>query len=413
MKISKVYGMQVLDSRGKPTVRAYVFDENGNMGTATVPSGASTGEYEAYELRDKDEAYMGLGTKKAAENITERISKCIKGENVLNQRKIDMIMCEADGTENKQKLGANAILAVSLACAVCGAESLNIPLYRYLGGTAAKSLPTPMLNVINGGAHAQNGLDIQEFMIYPKGFETFSDKIEASVRVYDKLKGRIGKCGVGDEGGFAPDFGSDEQALDALCGAIEEAGFNCGTDFSICLDAAASEWAKNGKYIQPKSGKELTRPQLIDYFAGLAEKYPISSIEDPLGENDFEGFRNITEKLGKKIQIVGDDLFVTNIERLKEGKKNKVANAILIKPNQIGTLSETLDTIEYAKQNGYKTIISHRSGDTADTFIADLSVAVNAGMIKTGAPARSERVEKYNRLLEIESEMSGTKLAQR
>ena len=403
MKITKVWATEILDSRGNPTVRAYAESDFGDVGVASVPSGASTGQYEALELRDNDGRYMGKGVLKAVSNVNTHICELLKGFDVLDQEKIDCAMIENDGTENKEKYGANATLAVSLACADLGAKSLGIPLYKYLGGHFGTTLPTPMLNIINGGAHANNNIDIQEFMLFPHGFESFKEKLHASTRVYHTLKTLIkGSTAVGDEGGFAPNLGKDEEALELICDAVEKSGYKMEKQFSLCLDIASSEWYKDGKYFMPKAQKEVTCDELISYYKKLCADYPIYSLEDPMAENDFEGFEKITRELGDKIQIVGDDLFVTNVKRLKEGIKRKMGNAILIKPNQIGTLTETLDAIRLAQKNGFNTIISHRSGETCDTKIADIAVATNAGQIKTGAPARSDRTEKYNRLIEIE-----------
>lgn len=400
--------MEILDSRGNPTVRAFVMNDFGDIGVGSVPSGASTGEFEAVELRDNDERYMGKGVLKAVNNINTKINDLLSGISLLNQREIDELLIKEDGTDNKSKLGANATLAVSLACADCAAKALDIPLFKYIGGEFGQKLPTPMLNIINGGAHANNNIDIQEFMLFPHGFEKFSDKLSASVKVYHTLKGLIkGSTAVGDEGGFAPSLEKDEMALDLICEAIEKAGYTPGREFSLCLDVASSEWHNGESYFMPKAQKSYTADELMDYYDTLIKKYPIYSIEDPLGENDFEGFVKMTERFKDRLQIVGDDLFVTNVKRLKEGIKKGAGNAILIKPNQIGTLTETLDAIRLAQEYGYNTIISHRSGETADTKIADIAVAVNAGQIKTGAPARSDRTEKYNRLLEIEQMLYG------
>ena len=402
--IKKVLGRQIYDSRGVPTVEATVILESGVAATAAVPSGASTGQYEACELRDQDDFFGGKGVLNAVANVNDRISQALEGESVFAQRDIDNTMCELDGTENKSNLGANAILAVSLACARAASFSADLPLYQYLGGVNACTLPTPMMNILNGGAHAGNNVDIQEFMIVPTGAESFEHAMKMGSEVYHCLKSILKNRGystaVGDEGGFAPDLENDEAALDLLVDAIIQSGYTPGRDIRIALDMATSEWAENEGYVMPKRRIRFSKEELIDYIISLIEKYPIISIEDPLGENDFEGFNMLAKKTA--IQIVGDDLFVTNPARLQHGIDKDAANAILIKPNQIGTLSETLETIRLAKNNGYRTIISHRSGETADSFIADLAVAVNAGQIKTGAPARSERVAKYNRLLQIE-----------
>lgn len=403
-KIKQVFARQILDSRGNPTVEAQVLLEDGSTASAAVPSGASTGKYEAVELRDEADLYGGKSVSIAVSHVNMEINEILVGEDIFDQTSIDRKMIELDGTENKANLGANAILAVSLAVARTAAVACKMPLYRYLGGAAAMTMPVPMLNILNGGAHANNNLEIQEFMIVPIGAPTFKKAMEMSVRVYHSLKHILKEAGldtsVGDEGGFAPNLESDEQALQLLIRAIERTGLEPGRDISIALDAAA-EWVTPEGYRLPKSGKSIEKDALIGYYEDLIRKYPIISLEDPLGDDDFEGFAEIKKRTG--IQIVGDDLFVTNSDRLQEGIAKNSGNAILIKLNQIGTLSETLQTIRMAKNNGYKTIISHRSGETADPFIADLAVAVNAGQIKTGAPARSERVCKYNRLMGIES----------
>ncbi len=404
MKIKDIFAMEILDSRANPTLMTKVILEDSSVGSACVPSGASTGQFEAVELRDGGKRYMGKGVEKAVSNVNTTIKNALVGSDCC-QRKVDETLIKIDNTENKSNLGANAMLAVSLACARAAADSYKIPLYKYLGGINAKILPTPMLNIINGGAHADNNVDIQEFMISPNGFETFREKIEASVNVYHTLKGLIKGGGVGDEGGFAPSLSKDEEALDLICEAIEKAGYKLKEHFSLCLDIASSEWYKEGSYHLPKSGKVYSQDELLKYYEKLCSDYPIVSLEDPFGEEDWEGFSKITEKMKGKVQIVGDDLFVTNSKRLEKGILTNSASAILVKLNQIGTLSETLDAINLAKSNGYNTIISHRSGETCDTFISDLAVGVNAGQIKTGAPARSERCEKYNRLLEIEKEL--------
>ena len=402
--IKKIIGRQIFDSRGIPTVEATVILNSGVAASAAVPSGASTGKYEAHEKRDGSDDYFGMGVMGAVDNINSTISSALEGESVFDQYEIDRIMIEADGTPNKSNLGANAILAVSLATARAGAYSADIPLFEYLGGINAVTLPVPMMNILNGGAHASNNIDIQEFMIMPVGAHCFEDAMRMCSNVYVSLKNLLKEKGlsvsVGDEGGFAPDLNSDEEALSLINQAIENSNLIPGYDVSIALDIASSEWINEDKYFLPKKKELITSEQLIDHIIQLKNKYPIISVEDPLGETDFEGFSEITKK--SEIQIVGDDIFVTNVKRLRYGIENKSASAILIKPNQIGTLSETLETIRVAQQNGYNTVISHRSGETADTFIADLAVAVNSGQIKTGAPARSERVAKYNRLLQIE-----------
>ncbi len=402
--IRQIHARQILDSRGNPTVEAQVLLGNGITASAAVPSGASTGRYEAVELRDEADIYNGKSVFNAVANINFKINDALCGFDVFDQTRLDRKMLELDGTENKSNLGANAILAVSLAAARTAAVACGMPLFRYLGGAAAMTMPVPMLNVLNGGAHANNNVEIQEFMIVPIGAPTFTKAMELSTRVYHSLGHILKESGlgttVGDEGGFAPNLENDEQALQLLIRAIERAGLEPEHDIAIALDAAASEWKTSEGYRQPKTGRKFQSEELIDYFEELIKKYPIISLEDPLGEDDFKGFTEITKRTG--IQIVGDDLFVTNSDRLQKGISMNSGNAILIKLNQIGTLSETLETIRMAKNNGYKTIISHRSGETADPFIADLAVAVQAGQIKTGAPARSERVTKYNRLTGIE-----------
>ncbi len=403
--IRSIIARQIFDSRGNPTVEAQILLENGVTAAAAVPSGASTGKYEAIELRDEAEIYGGKSVYNAVANVNHIIGEALCGFDIFDQTRIDRKMIELDGTDNKSNLGANATLAVSLAAARTAAIASKMPLFRYLGGAAAMTMPVPMLNVLNGGAHANNNVEIQEFMIVPIGAPTFTKAMELSTRVYHSLGHILKEAGlgttVGDEGGFAPNLESDEQALELLLRAIKRTGLEPDRDIAIALDAAASEWKTPEGYRQKKSGKTFTTEELIDNFDGLVKKYPIISLEDPLGDDDFKGFTEISRRTG--IQIVGDDLFVTNSARLQQGISMGSGNAILIKPNQIGTLSETLETIRMAKNNGYKTIISHRSGETADAFIADLAVAVNAGQIKTGAPARSERVSKYNRLLGIES----------
>lgn len=416
LPIEKVYAMEVLDSRGNPTVQVEV-EGKGFVGKAIVPSGASTGSFEAIELRDNDKSrYLGKGVRKAVDNVNKIIAMQIKGKNAFEQNKIDKLLLELDGTKNKEKLGANAILGVSLAVAKLSANYLNIPLYMYIGGVNAKTMPIPMMNILNGGKHAGNTVNIQEFMIMPIGAKDFSECIEMGVKVYHTLK-RVLKenkmnTAVGDEGGFAPDLESDEEALKLIVKAIEETGYKPGQEIALALDVAASEMyqeaikiGKEGKYYFWKTKEIKTADQMIDYLEELSKKYPILSIEDGLSEEDWRGWAKLNERIGKKVQIVGDDLFVTNSSRLKKGIIEKAANSILIKPNQIGTLTETLEAIELAKKNGYKTIISHRSGETEDTTIADIAVAVNAGQIKTGAPCRSERVSKYNRLLNIEKDI--------
>ena len=409
-EIIDVYAREVLDSRGNPTVEAVVFTEDCHK-SAIVPSGASTGVFEATELRDGDKnRYRGKGVKKAVENINTIIADALVGMNVLDQCAIDKKLCELDGTKNKSKLGANATLGVSLAAAKCAASCLNIPLYRYIGGTNPHVLPIPMMNILNGGVHAGNNLDIQEFMIMPTGAKTFKRALRMCSEVYQCLKDILKEKGlstsVGDEGGFAPNLKNDEEALKLIMEAIKKAGYTAGSDFGIALDVASSEWlSPEGTYKMPKSNIERTKSEMIDYFDYLCEKYPIISLEDPVAEDDWDAWEMITQKLGNKIQLVGDDLFVTNTERLGKGIAKGVANSILIKVNQIGTLTETLNAIELAFKKGYTAVLSHRSGDTEDTTIADIAVAVNCGQIKAGAPCRSERVSKYNRLLQIEEDL--------
>ena len=406
VRIQKVFGTEILDSRGNPTVSATVQLTDGTMGTAAAPSGASTGKFEAIELRDGDQRrYGGKGVLKAVRSVSEIISPALEKVPSLTVREIDHVLCKLDGTPNKAHLGANATLAVAMAAARAIAAHYRMPLYRFLGGAVAYQLPRPMMNILNGGAHAGNNIDIQEFMIVPTGAPNFREGLrwcaEITHTLGQQLKARGLSTGVGDEGGFAPDLESDEAAIEAVLEAVDKAGY--GGKVQLALDAAGSEWAQeNGRYRLPKRGKELDTEDMIEYWENLVQKYPILSIEDPLGEEDWQGWAEMTRRLGDKVQLVGDDLFVTNSERLRQGMDEGAGNAILIKPNQIGTLTETLDCIELAKQGGYKTIISHRSGETEDTFIADLAVAVNAGQIKTGAPCRTERVAKYNRLLRIE-----------
>lgn len=412
IEITGVYAREVLDSRANPTVEAEIYTSEGVMGSAIVPSGASTGIHEAVELRDGDkERYGGKGVLRAVENINDKISGYILGMNVLNQREIDLELLRIDGTENKSNLGANAILAVSLACADAAAKSLGIPLYRYIGGSNSSRLPRPMMNILNGGAHADNNVDIQEFMIIPASASAFKNGLRQCSEVYHALRGVLKEkgysAGVGDEGGFAPNLENDEQALSLITDAIEKAGYKPGADFKIAIDAASSEWVQtDGSYRLPKSGIIKTRQEMIDYWEELTQKYPVASIEDGMGEEDWQGWRMLTKRLGNKIQLVGDDLFVTNTKRLEKGINEKVANSILVKVNQIGTLSEALDAVEMAHKAGYTAVISHRSGETEDSIIADIAVATNSGQIKTGAPARSERVAKYNRLLRIEDDLS-------
>lgn len=409
IEITDVFAREVLDSRANPTIEVEVTTTDG-IGRAIVPSGASTGEYEAYELRDGDKKrYNGKGVTKAVKNVNDIIADELIGMNVLEQRLIDDKLKNLDGTRNLKKLGANAILGVSLACARAAACSLGIPLYRYIGGVNSHLMPVPMMNILNGGAHADNNVEIQEFMIMPVGADSFSEALRKCAEVYFALKSLLKErhlaVSVGDEGGFAPNLTADEEALDLIVAAIENAGYTPEEEFRIAIDAAASEWAKDGEYILPKSGVRKTSDELVTYWEDLCTRYPIFSIEDPLGENDFDGFVKLTERLGGRIQIVGDDLFVTNPKRLKIGIEKSAANSILIKVNQIGTLSDTLDAIEMAHKSGYTAVVSHRSGETEDTTIADIAVGVNAGQIKTGAPSRTERVAKYNRLLRIEEDL--------
>lgn len=415
VKISKIEALEVFDSRGNPTVQVTTTLENGITGRSIVPSGASTGSFEAVELRDNDKhRLLGKGVQKAVNNVNEIISKELINENVYNQRRIDNKLIQLDGTNNKGKLGANAILGVSLSCANAAAKSLNIELYKYIGGISGNNLPIPMMNVLNGGKHSDNNVNIQEFMIVPLSGNTFKEKMSIAVEIYQALKAILKRSGlstaVGDEGGFAPNLTSDEEALELLVEAIESAGYKPGVDVSIALDVAATEMLeeakkkeKNNSYLFWKTNISKTTEEMILYYEELINKYPIISIEDGLAEEDWIGWTELTNRLSDKIQLVGDDLFVTNINRLEKGIKNNIANSILIKPNQIGTLSETLDTIKYAKANGYSTIISHRSGETEDTSIADLAVATNSKYIKAGAPCRTDRVCKYNRLINIET----------
>lgn len=409
--ISDLYAREVLDSRGNPTVEVEVVLESGVIGRAIVPSGASTGAHEAVELRDGDQSrYLGKGTLQAVKNVNEIIASELIDFDALDQLGIDQFLLELDGTPNKGRLGANAILGVSMAVARAGAEALGLPLYVYLGGVNAKTLPVPMMNILNGGAHADNNVDIQEFMIMPVGAEDFHEALRMGAEVFHNLravlKGKGLNTAVGDEGGFAPNLASNEEAIITIIEAIKQAGYEPGKDIYIALDAAATEFYRDGKYFLAGEGVEKTREEMIDYYEELISKYPIISIEDGLAEDDWEGWELMTDRLGSRVQLVGDDLFVTNTERLAQGIAADTANSILIKVNQIGTLTETLDAIEMAKRAGYTAVISHRSGETEDTFIADLAVAVNAGQIKTGAPSRTDRVAKYNQLLRIEEELA-------
>ena len=410
IEIIDVVARQILDSRCFPTVEVEVYLEDGTVGRAAVPSGASTGIYEAVELRDGDkDKYLGKGVEKAVANVNDTIAEEIIGLNVLDQAYIDKTLIELDGTKNKGKLGANAILGISLAVAQAAANYLGMPLYQYIGGVNAKVLPVPMMNIINGGSHADNSVDIQEFMIMPVGFDCFERAVRACAEVYHALKKTLNSkgysTGVGDEGGFAPNLKSNAEAIEVILEAIEKAGYEPGKEFFIAIDAASSEYYKDGKYVLEHEGKTLTAAEMVDFFEDWVNKYPIISIEDGMAEEDWEGWKLMTERLGKKVQLVGDDLFVTNTERLKKNIEKGIANSILIKLNQIGTLTETLNAIEMANRAGYTAVVSHRSGETEDTTIADLVVAVNAGQIKTGAPARSERVAKYNQLIRINEEL--------
>ena len=414
--IRDVKALQILDSRGNPTIQVEVITEDGYVGKASVPSGASTGSFEAVELRDGDKSrYLGKGVEKAVENVNKKIAKAIIGMNVYEQRKIDEEMIKLDDTPNKSNLGANSILGVSLAVAKAASNSLGLDLYQYIGGINGKELPIPMMNILNGGKHSDNNISIQEFMIMPIGNITFTERMRRGVEIYHTLKKVLKEkgysVGVGDEGGFAPNLENEEQALDIIIEAIRKAGYEPGKDIKLALDIASTEMYEEAKKINKqgyyfwKTKQYKTQEEMIEYIVELCNKYPIFSIEDGLAEEDWEGWKVLTERLGNKVQLVGDELFVTNQKRLGRGIEKNVANAILIKPNQIGTLTETLYTIQKAKQNGYKTVISHRSGETEDTTIADIAVGVNAGQIKTGAPCRTDRVSKYNRLLYIEEEI--------
>jgi enolase len=409
--ISDVYAREVLDSRGNPTVEVEVYLESGAVGRAIVPSGASTGAHEAVELRDNDKSrYLGKGVLKAVENVNDVIAPEIIGLDALDQVGIDTKMIELDGTHNKGKLGANAILAVSMAVARAAADALDVPLYVYLGGFNAKTLPVPMMNIVNGGAHADNNVDVQEFMILPVGAESFKEALRTGAEIFHNLKTVLKEKGlntaVGDEGGFAPNFGSNEEALSTILVAIERAGYKPGVDVFLGMDVASTEFFKDGKYHLEGEGKSFTSAEFVDLLASWVDKYPIVTIEDGCSEDDWEGWKLLTEKLGNKVQLVGDDLFVTNTTRLEKGIDENIGNSILIKVNQIGTLTETFDAIEMAKRAGYTAVVSHRSGESEDSTIADIAVATNAGQIKTGAPSRTDRVAKYNQLLRIEDELS-------
>lgn len=405
MKIESVHGVQILDSRGFPTVQAMVQLSDGSVGVADAPSGASTGSHEAHERRDGGEEYCGKGVRAAIESINGELCSALKGMHADDQFSVDRRMIQMDGTENKSRLGANALLAVSLAVADAAAQSAKLPLYRWLGGVQACEPPCPMMNVLNGGRHAANNIDVQEFMFVPIGAETFSDAMRMGTECYHALKTLLTEShlttSVGDEGGFAPDLESDEAAMELLVRAIERAGWRPGEDVALSIDAAASEWIDEDAYLLPKKNERRTRKSLIEHYVHLADRFPLISIEDPLGEEDFDGFSEITQALGEKALIVGDDLFTTNPSRLLKGIDTGAANAILIKPNQIGTLTETLQVVHLARRAGYSVILSHRSGDTESSILADLALAVNAEFIKSGAPARSERLAKYNRLLTI------------
>lgn len=411
-RITKVWAREILDSRGNPTVEAEVTLEDGTVGRGQAPSGASTGKFEACELRDNDGSrYMGKGVLNAVNNVRDVIAPVLKDREITDLYKIDKTMIALDGTKDKSKLGANGILAVSLACADAGAKAVGMQLFKFIGGAFAGRMPVPMMNILNGGAHASNGLDVQEFMIMPVGAKSFSQGLQWCSEVFHTLakilKHRNLSTAVGDEGGFAPEIKTDYEAIELIIEAITSAGFKVGSDFVLALDAAASEWKSNntGEYILPKSGEIFTSDQLISHWESLCNMYPIRSIEDPLDEEDWQGWKYLTQKLGSRIQLVGDDLFVTNTERLSKGINENSANAILIKLNQIGTVSETIEAVRMAQKNGYKAVMSHRSGETESTAIADLAVALNVGQIKTGAPSRSERTAKYNQLLRIEEDI--------
>jgi enolase len=408
--ISDVYAREVLDSRGNPTVEVEVYLDSGAFGRAIVPSGASTGAYEAVELRDNDKArYLGKGVLQAVENVNSIIAPEVIGLDALDQIGLDQLMIELDGTPNKAKLGANAILGVSMAVARAAAEALGLPLYVYLGGFNAKQLPVPMMNILNGGQHADNNVDIQEFMVMPVGAESFSQALRIGTEIFHQLKSVLKEKGlntaVGDEGGFAPNLSSNEEAITTILEAIKKAGYEPGKEVFLALDVASTEMFKDGVYHLEGEGITKTTDEMVDYLAALADKYPIISIEDGMAEDDWDGWKKLTDRLGNKVQLVGDDLFVTNTERLARGIKSQTANSILVKVNQIGTLTETFDAIEMAKRAGYTAVISHRSGETEDSTIADIAVATNAGQIKTGAPSRTDRVAKYNQLLRIEDEL--------
>ena len=408
--IKKVYAREILDSRGNPTVEVEVTLDNGSIGRAAVPSGASTGAFEAAELRDGGKRYLGKGVQTAVKNVNEKLAPIVIGSNTEDQRNLDEQMIKLDGTKNKSNLGANAILGVSLAAARAGANSANQSLFKFIGGSDAKTLPVPMMNILNGGAHADTNVDIQEFMVAPIGAQTFKESLRWGAEIYHSLKSVLKKKGlatsIGDEGGFAPNLASNRAALDLILEAVDLAGFKAGSEIALAMDVAATEFFDNGSY--KFEGKQLTSDQMITYYSELVSTYPLVSIEDPLDEDDWDGWAKLTAQLGDKVQIVGDDLFVTNPERLLRGIESKTANALLVKVNQIGTLTETIDAVNLAHKNSYRSMMSHRSGETEDTTIADLAVALNCGQIKTGAPARSERVAKYNQLLRIEEELAGS-----
>ena len=418
IEIVDVLGREILDSRGNPTVEVEVFLDDGTMGRAAVPSGASTGIYEAYELRDGDKSrYMGKGVSQAVEYVNTEIAEALVGLNVLDQPYIDKLLIQLDGTPNKKRIGANAILGASLACAKAASECLGMPLYTYLGGVNAKTLPVPMMNILNGGAHATNNVDIQEFMVMPVGAKTWRQALQMCAEVFHTLKTALKEngtpaAGVGDEGGYAPNLAKDEDALKAIVQAISAAGYKPGEDFMIAMDAATSEWynEETGKYDLPKAGVTMTRQEMADMWKDFVDRYPIISLEDGMGENDWEGWKLLTDAIGDKVQLVGDDLFVTNTARLKAGIEKGAANSLLINGNQTGTLTETIDAIQMANRAGYTAVVSHRSGETEDTTIADLAVALNAGQITTGAPSRTDRVAKYNQLLRIEEELDESAL---
>jgi len=408
--IKNVYAREILDSRGNPTVEVEVTLDNGSIGRAAVPSGASTGAFEAAELRDGGKRYLGKGVQTAVNNVNEKLAPIVIGLNAEDQRNLDEQMIKLDGSKNKSNLGANAILGVSLAAARAGANSANQSLFKFIGGSDAKTLPVPMMNILNGGAHADTNVDIQEFMVAPIGAQTFKESLRWGAEIYHSLKSVLKKKGlatsIGDEGGFAPNLASNRAALDLILEAVDLAGFKAGSEIALAMDVAATEFFDNGSY--KFEGKQLTSDQMITYYRELVSAYPLVSIEDPLDEDDWDGWAKLTAQLGDKVQIVGDDLFVTNPERLLRGIESKTANALLVKVNQIGTLTETIDAVNLAHKNAYRSMMSHRSGETEDTTIADLAVALNCGQIKTGAPARSERVAKYNQLLRIEEELAGS-----